>query len=153
MANLTPAAAQSQITFLYYRDLESAARFYEQVIGLELIEDQTWARIYRVSGTAFIGIVAGDKGFCQPQQYNAVCITLLVDDVEAWYSYLQKQDVRFLTGLQDKPEIQVRCFFIEDPGGYALEIQRFLRPDLARIFHPTHPPAAPRNPHAVPDAG
>ncbi len=44
MITRTPAAAQSQITFLYYEDLESAARFYEQVMRLELIEDQAWAK-------------------------------------------------------------------------------------------------------------
>lgn len=152
MITRTPAAAQSQITFLYYEDLESAARFYEQVMRLELIEDQAWARIYRVSGTAFLGIVAGERGFRRPQDYNAVCVTFLVDDVGAWYAYLKERDVKFLTELQDKPDIQVRCFFIEDPGGYALEIQRFLKPELARIFHSEPPVCDLRIPKAVSDA-
>lgn len=128
-------AAQSQITFFYYRDLESAARFYEQTMRFELVEDQEWAKIYRVAGTAFVGIVAGDKGFRRPQEYNAVLLTVLVNDVDAWYGYLEEQGAKFLTAIQDKPDIQVRCFFIEDPGGYAIEIQQFLRPDLVKIFH------------------
>jgi len=130
-----PIAAQSQITFFYYRDLEDAAHFYEQTMRFELVEDQKWAKIYRVAGTAFVGIVAGDKGFRRPQDYNAVLLTILVNDVGAWYDHLQEQGVKFLTEIQDKLEIQVRCFFIEDPGGYAVEIQEFLRPDLVKIFH------------------
>jgi predicted enzyme related to lactoylglutathione lyase len=130
-----PIVAQSQITFFYYRDLESAARFYEQTMRFELVEDQQWAKIYRVAGTAFMGIVAGDKGFRRPQEYNAVLLTILVNDVYSWYAYLQELGVKFLTEVQDKPDIQVRCFFIEDPGGYAIEIQQFLRPDLVKIFH------------------
>jgi predicted enzyme related to lactoylglutathione lyase len=130
-----PIAAQSQITFLYYRDLETAARFYEQTMRFELVEDQQWAKIYRVAGTAFVGIVAGDKGFRRPQEYNAVLLTILVNDVYSWYAYLQELGGKFLTEVQDKPDIQVRCFFIEDPGGYAIEIQQFLRPDLVKIFH------------------
>ncbi len=135
MTTTSPARTQSLITFLYYHDLEAAARFYEQVMGLELVEDQRWAKIFRVNGAAFIGVVAGDKGFRRPQEVNAVCLTFAVDDVDAWYTYLKGQGVKFLTELQDKPDIQVRCFFIEDPGGYALEIQRFLKPGLANIFH------------------
>jgi hypothetical protein len=130
-----PIAAQSQITFFYYRDLEAAARFYAQTLRFELVEDQQWAKIYRVAGRAFVGIVAGDKGFRRPQDYNAVLLTVLVNDVDAWYAYLREHEVKFLTEIQDKPEIQVRCFFIEDPGGYAVEIQEFLRPDLVKIFH------------------
>jgi predicted enzyme related to lactoylglutathione lyase len=130
-----PIATQSQITFFYYNNLDAAARFYEQTMRFELVEDQQWAKIYRVAGTAFMGIVAGDKGFRRPQAYNAVLLTVLVNDVHAWHAYLAEQGVRFLTGVQDKPEIQVRCFFIEDPGGYAIEIQQFLRPDLVKLFH------------------
>ena len=130
-----PITAQSQITFFYYHDLANAAHFYEQVMQFALVEDQKWAKIYRVAGTAFVGIVAGDKGFRRPQAYNAVLLTVLVNDVGAWYGYLQAQGVKLLTEIQDKPDIQVRCFFLEDPGGYAIEIQEFLRPDLAKIFH------------------
>jgi hypothetical protein len=58
---------KSQITFLYYRDLEPIARFYPEIMGLDLVEDQGWAKIFRV----------------------------------------------------ESEEIQMRCFFCEDPSGYA----------------------------------
>lgn len=129
-----PIAVNAQITFLYYPDLEPAASFYEEIMGFQLVEDQAWARIYRVAGNAFLGIVAGDRGFHRPQARNAVLLTLVVDDVPGWYERLAGRGVRLLTEVQHRPEIQIRCFFFEDPGGYTLEIQQFLKPDLDAVF-------------------
>ncbi|MGD8397571.1 MAG: VOC family protein [Anaerolineae bacterium] len=130
-----PAPIYGQITFLYYDDLAPAAAFYGDVMGFELVEDQAWARIYRVGDDAFLGIVAGEKGYHRPQARNAVLLTLVVDDVPGWYDYLAGHGVAMLSEVQDRPEIQIRCFFLEDPGSYTLEIQEFLRPDLVETFY------------------
>jgi predicted enzyme related to lactoylglutathione lyase len=130
-----PITVQSQITFQYYDDLAIAAQFYGEVLGFELVEDQRWAKIYRVSGDGFVGIVDGEKGFRRPQPTNAVLLTLVADDVDAWYDHLAKAGVRLLTDIRNKEDIQIRCFFFEDPGGYALEVQQFLRSDLVEVFH------------------
>jgi predicted enzyme related to lactoylglutathione lyase len=127
---------QSQITFLYYQDIEQAASFFQQVLGLEPVEDQQWAKIYRLSGNAFLGAVSGEQGFHQVQDQSAVLITLVVDDVRWWYEHLKSHGVKLLSELQHREEIQIRCFFFEDPGGYSYEIQQFLKPDLINIFHP-----------------
>lgn len=127
--------AKSQITFLYYRDLEPIDKFYQKVMGFELVEDQGWAKIYRVSGNAYLGIVDGNRGFHKPQEKNAVLVTLVVDDVFGWYDYLKSKGVKMLTEVKESEEIQVRGFFCEDPGGYSIEVQQFLNPDVARLFH------------------
>lgn len=127
--------AQSQITFLYYHDLEPIDKFYREVMGFEIVEDQGWAKIYRVSGNAFLGIVDEKRGFHNAQEKNAVLITLAVEDVFWWYDYLKGKGVKIVTEIQESDEIQVRCFFAEDPGGYAIEIEQFLKPEAARIFH------------------
>ena len=114
--------------------MEPAASFYEQVLGLERVVDQGWARIYRIGGSAYLGVVAGEKGFHQPQQKNAVLISLVVDDVSQWYDALRARGIKLLSGLQHKEDIGLRCFFLEDPGGYTLEVQQFLEPRLAEIF-------------------
>jgi lactoylglutathione lyase len=126
---------QSQITFLYYRDLEPVEKFYQEIMGLELVEDQGWAKIYRVSGQAFLGIVDEKRGFHKAQEKSAVLVTLAVADVSWWYDYLKLKGVKMLTEVRESEEIQVRCFFLEDPGGYAIEIEQFLKPEAARIFH------------------
>jgi len=125
---------QSQITFLYYRDLQPISRFYQDIMGFTLVEDQGWAKIYRVSGNAYLGIVDEKKGFREAQEKNAVLITLAVEDVFRWYNYLRHKGVKVLTQLREIEDIQVRCFFLEDPGGYAIEVQQFLKPNVARIF-------------------
>jgi predicted enzyme related to lactoylglutathione lyase len=126
---------KSQITFLYYRDLQPVAAFYQDVMGFELVEDQGWAKIYRISGNAYLGIVDEEKGFHKAQEKNAVLITLVVDDVFWWREHLESQGVKMLTEVRDVQDIQVRCFFCQDPGGYAIEVEQFLRPDAVQTFH------------------
>ena len=129
--------AYAQITFLYYAQIEPPAAFYEQIMGFELVEDQRWAKIYRVSGNAYLGIVAGEQGFHQPQEKNDVLVTLVVDDVGRWYDVLQERGVNLLSDIKHRPEIGIRCFFLQDPGGYTLEVQQFLKPDTVgwKICH------------------
>lgn len=122
------------ITFFYYDDLEAPSRFYENVLGLELVDDQHWARIYRIQGSAYLGIVDGNRGFHQSQQDSAVLLTLVVRDVDAWHDRLVSQGVRIIRETETHDDIQVRCFFAEDPGGYAIEIQTFLKPSVAKEF-------------------
>ncbi len=125
---------QSQITFLYYDDLDAAVEFYENVMGFERVEDQGFAKIYRVQGNAFIGIVSGEQGFHQAQEKNAVLLTFVVDDVEAWYAHLKDQGVKIVQELKHVESINIKGFFGEDPGGYSFEVQQFLTPEVARIF-------------------
>jgi len=79
---------KSNITFLYYRDLEAAVRFYGEVMGFELPFGVEWAKIHAIHGGAFLGLVEGGKGQHQAKEDNAVLITLVVDDVQPWYGYL-----------------------------------------------------------------
>jgi len=127
--------ASSQITFLYFKSPEVATSFFSETLGLELVEKQSFAQIYRVSKTGFIGVVWGERGFHQPQEKNAVLITLVVDDVEAWYAQIKKTNTKITRPLQQYDDIQIKCFFIEGPGGYSFEIQQFLRSDMVDVFH------------------
>ncbi|RLE38911.1 bleomycin resistance protein [Candidatus Acetothermia bacterium] len=122
------------ITFFYYEDLEPAARFYRETMGFSLVYDQGWAKIFRIAGNTHIGIVAGEKGFCRPQEKNAVLLTVVVDDVNGWYERLRKTDTTLLTEVLDKPDINVHCFFLQDPAGYAIEVQQFTDPHVAQEF-------------------
>ncbi len=127
--------ADSQITFLYFRDLEAPARFFEDILGLTLVEQQSFARIYRVAGSAFIGIVNGTGGFLRPQEQNAVLITMVTDRVDEWYEQLRDAGVNLLSDVQINSVINIKGFFFEGPGGYRFEVQQFLRPDLLNTFH------------------
>jgi predicted enzyme related to lactoylglutathione lyase len=130
-----PKNFQSQITFLYFKDLQPAITFFEDVMGFEVVDNQGWARLYRVAGNAFVGAVSGEKAFHQPQEKSAVLVTLAVDDVPGWYEYIKGKGIKILREMEDRKDNQVRCFFIEGPGGYAFEIQEFLNPEIAKMFH------------------
>jgi catechol 2,3-dioxygenase-like lactoylglutathione lyase family enzyme len=125
----------SQITFLYYKDLAKAQQFYEGILGLELVEDQGWAKIYRVNGTAFVGLVDEAHGSLKAQPENAVMLTFVVEDVLAWYRYLREKGVKILQEYGRSDSIQIEYFFAEDPGGYVLEFEHFLKPELTAVFN------------------
>lgn len=125
----------SQITFFYYRDFERARDFYERIMGFELADDQGTCRIYRVRGTAFLGIVDERHGHCSaPRNESSVLLTLVTNDVKGWWDHLHKEKVKITSELLSKPEIQIEAFFFEDPEGYALEVQSFLNPGLRKVF-------------------
>ena len=113
------------ITFLYYNDLEKAASFYEDVMGFELTVNQGWAKIYRVTDGAHIGVVDEKRGYHRAGPAKPVMITLVVPDVNAWYRYLREKGVETLNEPRDIEELGLRAFLLEDPEGYVIEIQKF----------------------------
>ncbi|MGI6252778.1 MAG: VOC family protein [Aminivibrio sp.] len=130
----------SQITFFYYKDFERARDFYERIMKFELVDDQGTCRIYRVHGSAFFGIVDENHGHCSaPRSESTVLLTLVTDDVKKWWDYLHKEKVKITSEFLSKPEIQIEAFFFEDPEGYALEVQSFLKPELKKVFGQKQP--------------
>ena len=113
------------ITFLYYNDLEGAVRFYEDIMGFEKTVDQRWAKIYKAAGEAHVGLVDGSRGYHRPNPTKPVMITVVVDDVDAWFRYLKGKGVKTLSEPRDHDEIGIRAFLLEDPEGYVIEIQKF----------------------------
>lgn len=126
MKGLSEVGVEGVITFLYYRDLEAAARFYEDVMGFELTFDQGWAKIYRATDSAHVGLVDEGRGYHRASPAKPVMVTLVVPDVDAWYRYLRKRGVETLNEPHDVEEIGVRAFLLEDPEGYVIEVMRFL---------------------------
>jgi predicted enzyme related to lactoylglutathione lyase len=120
---------QSQITLLYFRNVEKAYHFYEKILGLRLKIDQGYGRIYEVSGSAFIGVMDEKRGFLQSGDGKSIMISLVTDAVEEWYETLKKRDVKLLSTPLTKEDIGIRSFLFEDPEGHILEIQKFLDQD------------------------
>lgn len=117
---------QSQITLLYFRNIEKAYHFYEEVLGLQLKIDQGYGRIYEVSGNAFLGVMDEKRGFLQSGYGKSIMISLVTDEVDQWYQTLQNRGVKMLSAPLTKEDIGIRSFLFEDPEGHILEIQKFL---------------------------
>ena len=120
------------ITFFYYPDLAAVVPFYERTLGFELVLDQGMARIYRVGGSSYFGIVDGHRGHLNHQPHSAVLLTMVVADVPAWHARMKDAGVAGLSEILTGTYCE--HFFFEDPHGYAIEIQRFRNPDVAKLF-------------------
>ena len=118
------APIDSFITFCYTRDLESTSRFYEEVLGLELILDQGGCRIYRVAGSAYVGF-CGREGAPEPA---GVLLTFVTDDVDGWFEKVRAAGAPVDKAPVFNPDYQIYHCFVRDPSGYVVEIQRFEDP-------------------------
>ena len=126
----------AQITFLYTRDLEGTARFYEQTLGLPLKLDQGNCRIYRTSSDGYLGFCQRDgapganasPGAESDHGAGQVILTLVTSDVDKWYERLRDRGVVFERPPAENPRYRIYHCFLRDPNGYLVEIQRFLHP-------------------------
>ncbi len=117
----------AQITFLYTDDLEQSARFYEDALGLELALDQGGCRIYRViGGGAYIGICQNRAGKAAEAD---IILTLVTDDVDGWHRRIVSAGWSCEHPPRRNETYGIYHFFIRDPAGYRIEIQRFDSPN------------------------
>jgi predicted enzyme related to lactoylglutathione lyase len=113
------------VTFLPVADLEVAHEFYADGLGLALAADQGSCRIYRVAHGGFVGIcehLGGESG--------RVITTLVTDDVDGWYQRLADRGVLMDSPPQQNTQFGIYHFFVDDPSGNRLEVQRFDPPGL-----------------------
>jgi len=130
-------ASQSSITWFYYDDFAVATAFYGETLGLEQVLDQGWARVFRIARDAYVGLVDAQagKGTCRSQSTNAVLLTLVVDDLQGWFDRLAAAGVRLDSDITQVADLEIETFFLTDPGGYRLELQRFLHESARETFH------------------
>jgi lactoylglutathione lyase len=114
------------ITWLYYRDLPRAMRFYEEVMSFKMVVDQDWSKIYKVSENGYLGLVEGAKGYHKANNIKPVVFCLNVTDAEAWYRRVTKAGVAIEEKLQESQRLKIRVFMFKDPEGYVIEIQQSL---------------------------
>ncbi|NHJ86920.1 MAG: VOC family protein [Asgard group archaeon] len=121
---------QSQISFLYYKNLEQASEFYERIFNFEKEIDQGWAKVYKTSQGAYLGLVDEKKGFFNWQDKKTIMITFVTstaEQVDEWYENLKKHNVKFISTPKNIDEIDIRAFLFQDPEGYVIEIQYFFK--------------------------
>jgi len=116
------------ITFLYYRDVPAACRFYEDVMGLTLAIDQGWSKIYRIAEGAHIGLVDEAHGMNKWAEVKPVQVCIRVPDVDAWYAWCGEAGVDELSTMFENEHLGIRAFVFRDPEGYQIEMQTPTRP-------------------------
>ena len=121
------AANLLAITFFYYRDLPTAMRFYEDILGLPLAIDQGWCKIYRICPGAHVGLVDETRGMNKWAAVKPVQLCIRVPQVDDWYAYAQAKDLDNLSKLFVNDALGIRAFVFTDPEGYQIEIQSATR--------------------------
>ncbi len=122
---MTKLGFSQQITFLHSKDLEATRQFYSSALGLKLVRDQETCIIFKVTETAYLG-------FCehieQIQPGRRVILTLVTDDVDHWYEILMDKEVDVMGSPKPNPKYRIYHFFLKDPDGYTIELQKFNDP-------------------------
>ncbi|MCP5096960.1 MAG: VOC family protein [Chloroflexi bacterium] len=117
---------QGNIIWLYYKDLTAAEQFYENVMGLNLLTVQSFAKIYASSKTGFIGLVDEAQGLHRFSEKKCVTLSFFTDDVKSWFSHLKNDGVKLHTPSIMIESGAVENFVAYDVGGYFVEFDRFL---------------------------
>lgn len=115
------------ITFTYYNEIEKADEFYNVLMGFEKVIDVDFAKVYKVSEGAHMGIVDGKRGFMNATEEKPVMLTFMVDAVDTWYEYLKSKGVEIIQPPKEAPYLKMKTMLIKDPEGYVVEILEFTK--------------------------
>ncbi|MDQ4134620.1 MAG: VOC family protein [Pseudomonadota bacterium] len=126
-------------TALYVDDLERAARFYEDVLGLAALTSDSRFRAYDVGGRSILLLfqrgatletVRLPGGTIPPHDgHGPLHIAFAIDDLPAWERRLEERGVA-VEGRTAWPR-GGRSLYIRDPDGHLLE---FATPGLWAIY-------------------
>ncbi|MHA2183108.1 MAG: VOC family protein [Promethearchaeota archaeon] len=111
------------ITFLGTKDLKTTSDFYQDVLGLTIYKNQGLCLIFTINPQSKIG-------FCthMPVVHDekSPILTLVTEEVDEIYNILINKGLK----INEKPKINQKFniyhFFLKDPNGYTIEIQKFL---------------------------
>jgi predicted enzyme related to lactoylglutathione lyase len=116
-----------QVTFLYYQDLDRAAEFYGETLGLKTTLGLDWVKIFQLSPSSSVGLVNATGGTHRPSSDKPVMVSLVVEDVDGWYEYVKSRGVEVPNPPKDSARTGVRSFGFKDPEGYTLEVFAWLK--------------------------
>jgi predicted enzyme related to lactoylglutathione lyase len=114
------------ITWLYYRDLPRAMKFYENVMGFEMEVDQGWSKILKIREGAYVGLVDGEHGYHKASNTKPVILCINVDDANAWHRMLVEKGMDLEAQPKESERLKVKVFMFKDPEGYTIEVQETL---------------------------
>jgi lactoylglutathione lyase len=114
--------------FLYYKDLESAKRFYRDILGLPEYRESEHVWQYKITPDSFIGLVADGHGYLPASENKPVMPAIHLapgEDIDVFFNYLKDNGVKMLDEKVRPFSSIAKVFLIEDTEGHVLEfIQR-----------------------------
>lgn len=115
-----------QITFLYSPVYDESKSFYGDILGLERVLDQGGCCLYRVADGGFLGICEIPDQAENEIDHSGIIFTLVTPDVDGWYQHLKAHGVPLERAPVVNDAYRIYHFFLRDPAGYKIEVQRFL---------------------------
>ncbi|MDJ0756572.1 MAG: VOC family protein [Ardenticatenaceae bacterium] len=124
MSNTAPPILATN-AFYYYRDVESAWRFYRDVFGFETTANYEHAKIMKVASSSYLTLVDAERGMHTADEPKSVTLALVTDEVEQWFEYLISQGAAMHRPFEAKDGRAHDGFVALDPEGYFIEVERF----------------------------
>ena len=113
----------AQITWAYTYDVPSFHAFYGDTLQLSCVLERGGCRIYHLTGQAYLGIC--EAGGARGVEPRGTLVTVVTDDVDAWYARLTEHGVETDGPPCALPDYGIYAFFATGPDGYRFEFQRF----------------------------
>ena len=114
---------QGSIIFLGVENLEEMDKFYRGLLNFNLEKDQGLCRIYNIPGG---GKIAFSEHIEKTIAEKSPILTLLTEQVDEVYNKLKKKNIVIKSLPKENKKFNIYHFFLEDPAGYTVEIQKFL---------------------------
>ncbi len=114
------------VTFFYYDDVNEAADWYENKLGLNRLTDEGWVVIFELTDSSHLGLVNASDGTLKPTENKGAMFSIDTVDLEAWYEKLKDVDgINMRQGMQESTNGMIEVFSVTDPGGYIIEFFRW----------------------------
>ncbi|WP_413944624.1 VOC family protein [Bdellovibrio sp. HCB-162] len=104
------------------KKISAAKRFYERILGLELLMDHGWLATYGNSAKMMVQISFASQGGSNTPVPD---LSIEVDDVDEAYRRMKKGRFKIEYALTEEPW-GVRRFFVRDPFGRTVNILEHL---------------------------
>jgi catechol 2,3-dioxygenase-like lactoylglutathione lyase family enzyme len=129
---------KATVTWLYYHDILKVQEFYEDTLGFAFVADQGWAKILRITDSAFLGLVDESRGMHKFTDQKAVNVSFILKDLDKWHESAVQNKLFPLRSdtITTGPDNRHREFIGFDPGGYYLEFDQFIAHPLnEKLLH------------------
>ena len=125
-----------QIEFLYFDDLPAACSFFADTLGLPVVCDQGWSKIYQTAPSSYIGAVDRSRGACRATTRDGVLTSLVVANFDEMHRRLVDLGISFDHPPHYSESLQIKSMMFIGPEGYKFEVEEFLDPETRKIFYP-----------------
>ena len=115
------------ITFFYYKDLQKATDFYENIMGFEKVIDIPLAKVFKVHGNSHVGLTDGHEGYLKFKKDKPVMLSWFSDDIDGWYEHLKDKGVEVEQPPEKQSYLEMKTMLFRDPEGYLLEVLEWIK--------------------------